>query len=136
MLPPGSYSREEIYEFNGLPNSSLGEHPELLSPEIIRNWRRGSIEGNVVTDLKSLKGRNYVKLHLIPAKFPGSDVLLGLGTVSDPKNILKISEKKLNDPRLSQFRLDCYELWKPPTSLKIILAKAEKLRNNYRDLFN
>lgn len=146
VVPPGPYNRELILEFLGqpdrladarLPDSIYGEHPELLNAELIQNWQLSNLQDDHIAALRTLKGRDehYVKLHLIPRRFP-SCFFLPEGAISNSSNVLRLSIKNLDNPRLSQFRLDCRKIGASPASYKIILARAAELRKKYSDLFD
>ena len=113
VMPSFAPGKQMLYEFRGGAINDYGEHRELVK----------------------MRRKGLVTLHLIPRHFPGSDVLLPLGWISDEKNVLLLSEKKLEDPRLEQFRLEWFTFWKPPTSTEEIAKKANQLRKKYSDLF-
>jgi hypothetical protein len=103
-----------IYEFIGGPNNDFGEHPELLKA----------------------RKKGVVTLHVIPQHFPGSQILVPLGTIGDHKNVLCLNEAQLKNCRLQQFRLEWFNFWKSPTSPEKIRNNANAIKKKYSDLFS
>jgi hypothetical protein len=110
VVLPESAPPDYGYEFTGTYMPSYGEHPELLKN----------------------KSKNFVTLHLVPMNFPSSEILPP-SEINGPANILRLSTKKLNDPRLAAFRTDCLAFGRPPFAER--LSRAEALRKKYSDLF-
>jgi hypothetical protein len=110
VVLPVSTPPDYGYEFTGSYLPSYGEHPELLKN----------------------KSKSFVTLHLVPMNFPSSEVLPPW-EINGPANILRLSTKKLNDPRLAAFRIDSLAFGKKPFAER--LSCAEAIRKKYSDLF-
>ncbi|MBS1997210.1 MAG: hypothetical protein JSS86_12910 [Cyanobacteria bacterium SZAS LIN-2] len=107
------YGMQVVYDFDGSNQPKSGVHQELLSH----------------------KGSGCVALHLLPQQFLASHLLYSPEELNNPRNVLRLKEEKLNDPRLLDFRLEWFHIVRYKTTKGEICERAEKIREKYADFF-